>query len=71
MFHILSALLLLSLVALAVVLAGGTVARSWTKVVLALAGPVGPVVRRSAPPRARPIARRRPVVLDRQRAWAA
>lgn len=72
MLHMMSALLVLGLVALAVALAGATVARSWGKVVLALAGPVGPVVRRSGPaPRTRVSIRRQPVVLGRQRAWAA
>jgi len=73
MLQLLSVLLVLGLTALAVFLVGNTLAQSWNKVVLALAGPDAPVARRvHSAMRLRAAPRRSSaVVVNRERAWAA
>ncbi len=73
MLQVMSVLLVLGLTALAILFAGNTLAQSWNKVVLALAGPDAPVARRvHSAMRLRAAPRRSAaVVVSRERAWAA
>lgn len=72
MLQMLSALLVLAAAGLAVALTARTLRDSWSKVVIALAGPDAPIARRvHVATRLRAQPRRRPVVVSRERVWAA
>lgn len=73
MLQVFSDLTIIGLAVLATLLASRTVAGSWNRIVLALAGPDLPAVRRvHSAMRLRPVPRaRQAVVISRERAWAA